>query len=50
MSEDLNQKKGFILNDVDGFREYVDNKYLKRMTDAMFAKVFKSFWKFISVL
>ena len=46
MSEDLNQKKGFILNDADGFREYVDNKYLKRMTDAMFAKVFKSFWKF----
>lgn len=46
MSEDLNQKKGYILNDKEGFKEYVEKKFLQRMTDAMYVKVFKSFWKF----
>lgn len=50
MSEDLNQKKGYILNDKPGFKDYLFNKYFQRMTDAMFEKVFKSFWKFTFVL
>lgn len=50
MSEDLNQKKGYILNDLQGYQDYLENKYFQRMNDAMFVKVFKSFWKFTFVL
>ena len=50
MSDDLDKKKGYILNDITGFKEYVEKKYLQRMTDAMFVKVFKSFWKFTFIL
>lgn len=50
MSEDLNQKKGYILNDKQGFNDYLNNKYFQRMTDAMFVKVFKSFWRFTFIL
>ncbi len=50
MSEDLDKKKGYILNDKNGFKEYVEKRYLQRMTDAMFVKVFKSFWKFTFIL
>lgn len=50
ISEDLDEKKGYLLDDRDGFRKYVTNKYLNRMPEAMIKRVFKSFWKFAFVL
>lgn len=46
MSEDLSSKKGYLLDDTDGFKKYIDQKYLRHMDETMVLKVFKAFWKF----
>lgn len=49
MSEDLDSKKGYILDDREGFKQYIDQRYLKHMNDPMVIKVFRAFWKFTFV-
>lgn len=46
MSKDLDEKKGYLLQDKSIFSDYVRNKYLNRMPDAMFQKTFQTFWRF----
>lgn len=46
MSKDLDEKKGYLLQDKSIFSDYVKNKYLNRMPDAMFQKTFQTFWRF----
>lgn len=46
MSDDLDSKKGYILDDRIGFENYIEQRYLKHMTIPMIVKVFRSFWKF----
>ena len=50
ISEDLDEKRGYLLDDKEGFEKYVCSKYLIRMPAAMLCRVFKSFWKFTFVL
>ncbi len=50
ISEDLDVKKGYLLEDKKGFQDYVRKKYLNRMPEAMIQRVFRSFWKFTFVL
>lgn len=46
MTNDLNEKKGYLLQDKNVFKDYVQNKYLDRMSDIMFQKTFQIFWRF----
>ena len=46
MTNDLNEKKGYLLQDKNVFKDYVQNKYLDRMSDIMFKKTFQIFWRF----
>lgn len=46
MSKDLDEKKGYLLQDKSIFSDYVRNKYLNRMPDVMFKKTFQTFWRF----
>lgn len=46
MSDDLNEKRGYILHDKDVFKTYIKSKYLDRMPDSMYQKVFGKFWRF----
>lgn len=50
ISEDLDEKRGYLLDDKEGFEKYVRSKYLIRMPAVMLCRVFKSFWKFTFVL
>lgn len=46
MSEDLNEKRGYILHDKNAFKTYIKSKYLDRMPDLMYQKIFGVFWRF----
>ena len=46
LSEDLSEKKEYITADKDQFKKYLDSKYLSKMNDVIFVRVFQSFWKF----
>ena len=50
ISEDLDEKRSYLLDDKEGFQKYVQSKYLNRMPAAMLCRVFKSFWKFTFIL
>lgn len=44
LSEDLYEKRHYILQDKEAFHKYVDTRYLNRLTNAMYVKTFNSFW------
>ena len=46
MSADIDSKKGYFLQDIQGFKDYVTQKYLIHMSDEMVLRVFRAFWKF----
>lgn len=46
LTEDLAEKKDIFIEDQKLFRRYVKNKFLDRMTDAIFKKTFRVFWRF----
>lgn len=46
MTNDLDDKKGYLLADKNAFKEYVRNRYLDRMSNVMYQRVFRAFWKF----
>lgn len=46
MTNDLDGKKGYLLADKTAFKEYVKNRYLDRMSNVMYQRVFRAFWKF----
>lgn len=50
MSNDINEKRNIFLGDEEVFIQYVDSKYLQRMSDKMFIKVFRAFWRFTFLL
>lgn len=50
MSNDINEKRNIFLGDEEVFIQYIDSKYLQRMSDKMFIKVFRAFWRFTFVL
>lgn len=50
ISEDLDEKRGYLLDNKEDFEKYVRSKYLIRMPAAMLCRVFKSFWKFTFIL
>ena len=50
ISEDLCEKKDYILEDEESFTRYIQSKYLLRMSEAMKQKVFQAFWRFVFVL
>lgn len=46
MSADLDDKRGYLFADEKIFKEYIKNRYLDRMPNAMYQKVFRTFWQF----
>lgn len=50
MADDLDSKRRYIADDKDGFKTYIEQKYLVHMSEPMLLKVFSSFWKFTFVL
>ena len=46
ISEDLADKKELMIEDSDFFNRYVRKKYLEKMTDTIFQKTFRVFWRF----
>lgn len=46
MTDDINEKKGYILQEKGVFEKFLKSKYLDRMPDAMFQKTFRIFWRF----
>lgn len=46
MSADIDSKKRYFVQDIQGFKEYVTQKYLIHMSDHMVLRVFRAFWKF----
>lgn len=46
MSADLDDKRGYLFADEKIFKEYIKNRYLDRMPNAMYQKVFRTFWRF----
>ena len=50
MSADIDSKKRYFVQDIQGFKEYVTQKYLIHMSDHMVLRVFRAFWKFEFIL
>ncbi len=46
LSDDIAAKKDIYLGETPKFKEYLQTKFLDKMTEAMKANVFKAFWKF----
>ncbi len=46
LSEDIAEKKEIYLGQEKKFDEYINSKFIKKMTEPMKINVFKAFWKF----
>ena len=46
MTNDLDDKRGYLIADKNAFKEYIKNRYLDKMSNAMYQKVFRTFWRF----
>lgn len=46
MSDDLADLRDILHHNNESVKRYINNKYLSRMTDAVYQKTFRSFWKF----
>lgn len=50
LTKDLSDKKNLYVDDYNGLKRYLNNKYFSRMSEKMFAATFRAIWKFVYIL